>query len=185
MTTAPPVNPFPGMNPYMEDPELWHGVHTRIIAGLDRLLSSQLRPEYIVRIEDRVYVSEEPDGGGQSQFRMPDVMVLDDGAVAAASVAVAEAPLSKDAIPVQLPYEDVQRQRYLEILRVSNREVVAVIELLSPGNKTGAGRQAYIAKRTQVFHSMSHLVEIDLLRAGRPMPVIGRRAAMPLPHPGN
>ena len=173
MTSALPVNPFPGMNPYLEDPELWHGVHTAIIAGLQRWLALRLRPEYIVRVEDRVYVSEEPDGGGQSQFRVPDVTVLNDGAAASASIAVAEVPLSKDAIAVQLPYEDVLRQRYLEIRRVSNREVVAVIELLSPGNKTGAGRQAYIAKRTQVFHSMSHLVEIDLLRAGRPMPVIG------------
>ncbi|MEH2169914.1 MAG: DUF4058 family protein [Nostoc sp.] len=25
--------PFPGMNPYLEDPELWSGVHGRLIVS--------------------------------------------------------------------------------------------------------------------------------------------------------
>ena len=173
MTTQLPQNPFPGMNPYLERPDLWHGVHTRIIVELGNTLARQLRPEYMVRVEERMYVSEERDGERLRQARLPDVMILDDGAAAATSVAVAEAPRSKDAIPVRIPYEDEQRQRYLEVIRVSNREVVAVIELLSPSNKSSPGREAYIAKRNQVFHSTSHLVEIDLLRVGRPLPVIG------------
>ncbi len=173
MTTQLPENPFPGMNPYLERSELWHGVHTVIIAELQRWLAPRLRPEYMVRIEERMYVSEDADDAVLRQAGLPDVMVLDDGATPSASVAVVEAPRSKDAIPVRIPYQDEQRQRYLEVIRVSNREVVALIELLSPSNKTSPGRQAYIAKRNQVFHSMSHLVEIDLLRVGRPMPVIG------------
>ena len=172
-TTTLPQNPFPGMNPYLERAELWHGVHTTIIAELQRWLAPRLRPEYMVRIEERMYVSDETDGEILRQARQPDVMVLDDGAVASASVAVAEAPVSKDAILVRIPYKDERRQRYLEVIRVSNREVVAVIELLSPSNKTSPGRQAYKAKRNQVFHSLTHLVEIDLLRSGRPLPVIG------------
>ncbi len=173
MTTQLPENPFPGMNPYLEDPELWHGVHTSVIAGMQRWLAPRLRPEYMVRIEERMYVSEEMDGPGHRQARLPDVMILDDGAPASTSVAIVEAPRSKDAIPVRIPYREEQRQRYLEVIRVSNREVVAVIELLSPSNKSTPGREAYIAKRNQVFHSMSHLVEIDLLRSGNPLPVIG------------
>ena len=173
MTTQLPQNPFPGMNPYLERADLWHGVHTRVIVELGNTLARQLRPEYMVRFEERMYVSEEADGGRLRQARLPDVMVLDDGAGASTSLAVAEAPRSKDAIPVRIPYEDEQRQRYLEVIRVSNREVVAVIELLSPSNKSSPGREAYIAKRNQVFHSTSHMVEIDLLRVGRPLPVIG------------
>ena len=173
MTTQLPENPFPGMNPYLERSELWLGIHNRVIVHLGDTLARQLRPEYIVRVEERMYVSEEADGEALRRARLPDVMILDDGAVASTSIAVVEAPHSKDAIPVRIPYKDEQRQRYLEVIRVSNREVVAVIELLSPSNKSSPGREAYIAKRNQVFHSMSHLVEIDLLRAGRPMPVIG------------
>ena len=173
MTSQLPANPFPGMNPYLERPDLWHGIHNRVIVHLGDTLARQLRPEYMVRVEERMYVSEGMDGRGLRQARLPDVMVLDDGAGASVSTAVVEAPRSKDAIPVRIPYEEEQRQRYLEVIRVSNREVVAVIELLSPSNKSTPGREAYIAKRNQVFHSMSHLVEIDLLRSGSPMPVIG------------
>ena len=173
MTTQPPNNPFPGMNPYLERSELWHGVHTTFIAELQRWLAPRLRPEYMVRIEERMYVSEETNGEGRPQPRLPDVLVLDDGAATSAPVAVVEDPGSKDAIPVQLPLDGAERQRYLEVIRVNNRQVVAVVGLLSPSNKSGAGRQAYIAKRNQVFHSLSHLVEIDLLRGGQPLPVIG------------
>ena len=173
MTTPLPESPFPGMNPYLERSDLWHGILSRVIVHLGDVLARQLRPEYMVRVDERMYVSEETDNDGIRQARLPDVMILDDGGGASTSVAVVEAPRSKDAIPVRIPYQDEQRQRYLEVIRVSNREVVAVIELLSPSNKTSPGRQAYIAKRNQVFHSTLHLVEIDLLRVGRPMPVIG------------
>ncbi|YAG09984.1 hypothetical protein NSTC731_06370 [Nostoc sp. DSM 114167] len=49
--------PFPGMNPYLEDPELWPGVHGRLIVAMsdDKLLCiyadyfyPQLRPKYFV-----------------------------------------------------------------------------------------------------------------------------------------
>lgn len=161
------------MNPYLERPELWHGIHTRVIVHLGDLLALQLRPEYMVRVEERMYVSADTDDEIRLQTRLPDVMILDDGAAAYPSVAIAETRRSKDAIPVRIPYEEEQRQRYLEVIRVSNRDVVAVIELLSPSNKISPGRQVYKAKRNQVFHSTSHLVEIDLLRVGRPLPVIG------------
>ena len=27
-------NPFPGMNPYLEQPQLWHQVHNRLIVAI-------------------------------------------------------------------------------------------------------------------------------------------------------
>ena len=104
MTTQLPFqNPFPGMNPYLERPELWHGVHTRVIVELGNTLARQLRPEYMVRVEERMYVSAETDDEVRLQARLPDVMILDDGAGAATSAAVA--PRSEDAIPVRIPYQ--------------------------------------------------------------------------------
>ena len=51
---------------------------------------------------------------------------------------------------------------------------MTVIEVLSPGNKLHArGRRAYLRKRGRIFESSTHLVEIDLMRAGEPMPWIG------------
>ncbi|MDZ8088917.1 MAG: DUF4058 family protein [Nostoc sp. DedQUE12b] len=55
-------NPFPGMNPYLEQPELWHQVHNRLIVAMsdDKLLriyaddlTPQIAPKYRVSIEER------------------------------------------------------------------------------------------------------------------------------------
>ena len=49
-----------------------------------------------------------------------------------------------------------------------DRSIVAVIEVISPANKTvgSVGRANYLQKRQEVIDSDTHLVEIDLLRAG-------------------
>ena len=174
MTTPLPQNPFPGMNPYLERPELWPGIHQWVISELARTLGSQLRPEYIVRVEQRVWVSEEPDTSGQRPYRRPDITVLDPGWAAERAVALETEPRqTEDAITVELPALELERENYLRITRVSNREVVAVIELLSPTNKSNKGRQEYLSKRAEVQYGLTHLVEIDLLRSGPPMPVVG------------
>ena len=50
--------------------------------------------------------------------------------------------------------------------------VITVIEVLSPINKlAGKGREKYEDKRLKIFGSSTHLVEIDLLRQGRPLVV--------------
>ena len=174
MTTQLPTNPFPGMNPYLEHPGIWPGIHNRSIVHLGDTLARQLRPEYIVRVEQRVHLSEEPDASGQRPYRIPDVTVLDPGWAAERAIALETEPRqSEDAIAVELPAPELERENYLKIIQTANREVVAIIELLSPTNKLGAGRKEYLAKRAEVQYSLSHLVEIDLLRSGPPMPVVG------------
>jgi hypothetical protein len=65
-------------------------------------------------------------------------------------------------------------EAYLEVRDTETREVVTVIEVLSPANKCpGKGREIYERKREKVFSSDSHLVEIDLLRSYQPLPVFG------------
>src|SRR4051812_246291 len=53
-------SPFPGMNPYLERQTAWDSFHPHFIAAcLDRV-AEQLGPEYIVRIESRLYIHELP-----------------------------------------------------------------------------------------------------------------------------
>ena len=55
---------------------------------------------------------------------------------------------------------------------------MTVLELLSPVNKlTGQGRDTYLEKRTEVLRTRTNFVEVDLLRAGEPMPVVGPSVA--------
>ena len=71
--------------------------------------------------------------------------------------------------------EEEIHESYIEIVDRVERLVVTVIEILSPTNKAAGsrGRESYETKRSDVMKSPSHLVEIDLLRRGLPIPVYG------------
>lgn len=43
-------SPFPGMNPYLENPELWPEVHSRLIIAIADAIAPQLRPKYRVAV---------------------------------------------------------------------------------------------------------------------------------------
>ncbi|MEQ9552814.1 MAG: DUF4058 family protein [Coleofasciculus sp. G3-WIS-01] len=54
--------------------------------------------------------------------------------------------------------------------------VVTAIEILFPKNKRASvGRKAYSRKRLEVLDSFTHLVEIDLLRGGKPLLILAER----------
>ena len=76
---------------------------------------------------------------------------------------------------VETPEQDVQRVPFLEIRDRVGRELITVVELLSPSNKRpGDDREQYLTNRREVLRSRAHLVEIDLLRGGAAMPVKNR-----------
>jgi Protein of unknown function (DUF4058) len=57
-------SPFPGMNPYFEQPTFWSSFHTRLIGAIDSALSSELRPHYYVEIKTRFYQDTEGNETG-------------------------------------------------------------------------------------------------------------------------
>jgi hypothetical protein len=59
------------------------------------------------------------------------------------------------------------REGFIEIRPVRHGDVVTLIEILSPTNKTpGDGRRLYRVKQKEVLSGPTHLLEIDLLRRG-------------------
>jgi hypothetical protein len=77
-------------------------------------------------------------------------------------------------LEVDVPMQDEVSENFLEIHEVKTGKLITIVELLSPVNKLHKqGREEYERKRGYVFRSWRSLVEIDLLRAGEPMPVIG------------
>jgi hypothetical protein len=42
------------MNPYLEQPELWHQIHNRLIIAIADELTPQIVPQYRVSIEERI-----------------------------------------------------------------------------------------------------------------------------------
>jgi hypothetical protein len=83
-----------------------------------------------------------------------------------------------EPVVAELPVPEAVKERYLEIRTVPEQQVITVIEILSPGNKlAGEGREQYERKPSKVLGSWTNLVEIDLVRAGRPLPMKRRRRA--------
>ena len=162
-------SPFPGMNPYLEHPDRWSTVHNRLIVALADALTPQLLPKYQVDIEKRIY---EVVGVNTLLVGRADVSVQRPRTSAEAPNNVVVAPSATEPVKVTVPLTEEVREAYLEVKEAATKAVIAAIEILSPTNKQGDGRQKYEAKRQRVLRSQTHLVEIDFLRAGNPLPVV-------------
>jgi Protein of unknown function (DUF4058) len=148
---------FPGMDPYLEEPQIWPGVHSRLVVYIADALQPVLRPRYIAAVEERVFLE------GPNREILPDVW-LRQRKVKEGATTVLDA---EDPVIVRVPELEI-RETYVTILdRQSGQRVVTVIEATSPTNKyLGPGRESYLAKQQEVLRSQTHLVEIDLLRTG-------------------
>lgn len=163
------ISPFPGMNPYLEHPDRWSTVHNRLIVALADVLTPQLLPKYQVDIEKRIY---EVLGANSLLVGRADVSVQQPRTNQEGTMQVAVTPLPQKPVQVTVPMLEEVREAYLEVKDVATQAVVTVVEILSPTNKRGDGRQKYEKKRQQIFNSRTHLVEIDLLREGEPLPLV-------------
>ncbi|QEH33393.1 hypothetical protein OJF2_18940 [Aquisphaera giovannonii] len=159
-------SPFPGMNPWLEQEDSWPDFHTKFLVALNEQLVPSLAGGYYVVLERYIYVHE-PErkvqrsraslvvahpGEGSGGGREPGVGLL-------------EAPSE-----IGHTLEETEEVPYLAIRRASVGELVTVLEMLSPSNKQGKDRRQYLDRRNQILASHTHLVEIDLLRGGEPMP---------------
>jgi hypothetical protein len=162
-------SPFPGMNPYLENPSLWAGVHHWLITEIARSLNPVLRPRYFVAVEERVY---ETSMTGTSAVGIPDDIIIQTGNIRSTPTTTAATIPLTQPISVRVPVVETEREGYLEVREVGTETVITVIEILSPKNKrSGVGRQQYEAKRQKILSSQTHLVEIDLLRQWQVMPL--------------
>lgn len=110
------VFPFPGMNPYLEHPSLWAGIHHRLITAIANILSPQIRPKYIVAIEERVYQIREDMS---LLVGVPDVSIqrnlINDTNLALLSS-------TTEPLEVIFPQPEIVTEGYLEIQGVETGE---------------------------------------------------------------
>ncbi len=172
-------NPFPGMNPYLEDPLIWPGFHNQLIARMAFELGPQVPANYRVDIQERTEVVTIGDAASEPTFRIPDARVTDTSGIsqfelapAYASAAATVVSPPENGVAVKVARQEETRVTYLYVQRMPDWKVVTVVEVLSPTNKIpGEGRINYLHKREEIFASGVSLVEIDLLRGGPPMPL--------------
>jgi len=160
-------SPFPGMDPYLEG-ALWTTLHHGLGTEIVRQLAPKLRPHYIALPVERFVMAMSSDVSVTTASAYPDVSVAE----AAPRVrgqsqsAAVVAPLRlSTVIPEAVPHVSI------EIRDTRERQLVTAIEILSPTNKRGEGRREYLTKRQRILLSAAHLMEIDLLRMGRRVPM--------------
>jgi hypothetical protein len=161
-------SPFPGMDPYLEEPSGWHPFHTKLVAALADSLNSSLPDGYYAEIEHRRVA---PVWEDKLFVAQPDALVVGPGSTATATLTPARSPskMGLDILPIS---NEPMKERYLEIRTQGEpQNVVAVVEVLSYSNKLGGrDRDRYLQKRGQIVVSRTSLIEIDLLHTGARMP---------------
>jgi hypothetical protein len=158
------------MDPYLENPELWPDVHHEIISVAREFLNEELGHNYYARIEERVYISGDDDPG--RPFIIPDIRIgKKKGKGRAVERGKEVKPDVAEPMVVTTLLDNEIHEARIEIIDKKDRRLVAVIEVVSPSNKTAGsrGRESYQKKRVEIMNSPSHWVEIDLLRSGEPV----------------
>ncbi len=160
-------SPFPGMDPYLEG-YLWPDVHHRLATEISRRLTPRLKPRYVARLE--VYVIEDREPQMEFGLMYPDVEVLTSRALreqAETEVVASGQDAAELTAPLTVPLAFPQvRITTVEVRDTARNQLVTSIEILSPVNKRGSGRAAYLQKRERLREAAVHLLEIDFLRRG-------------------
>ncbi len=154
-------SPFPGMDPYLE--QTWGDVHNNLITYAQAMLNEHLPRGLRARTEERIVV-EMPD---EDHTYYPDVRVIESGRRGGGGTVATETAVAT-AEPLVVHFREPETQAFLEIRQTGpERRLITVLEILSPSNKVGKGREQYLQKQHDLSESEVNLVEIDLLRAGR------------------
>lgn len=153
-------SPFPGMNPWLEDAEVFPDLHDALIQRVKESLNASLPPGYVATTRNRVWVDpelrREPDvalyGRSHPPSGEPGGTVTLTGLVAIGR--------RRKSDPLEEPY--------LEILSGRGKRLVTAVEVVSLSNKRAGrdGRKSYQEKQDEYALAGVNLVEIDLLRCG-------------------
>ncbi len=153
-------SPFPGMDPWLEESDVFPSVHSGLIFLMREALNRSLPPGYAAASNNRVWIDPE-------SYRDPDVSVY--GQDRPPETGGGTATLSGLVAIGRVLMTDPWEEPYLEIRSDRGKRLVTAVEVLSPSNKrAGEGRRLYQQKQQECRLGGVHLVEIDLLRAGLP-----------------
>lgn len=164
-------SPFPGMDPWLENPALWSGFHARFIVAIGAGLTQLLPLGYYADLEQHVWL--EDDDGDHEPFAYPDGYIAERNATHTPSPTFGEGVATVPDTEVTLPKPRKKKaHKFVKIVDQPGNRVVTILEVLSPSNKdAGADREAYLSKRGEIMLSGTNLVELDLLRGGERIPL--------------
>ena len=163
-------SPFPGMDPYIEEPGIWSDFHNDLASEIRAELNQAIQPKYFARLTP--YVTYESIEVDRPVAIRPDVgLAQRQPPPGGAMTVVAEAitPPVKSKVVLEVPL----RLHRVEIRDAIHQALITVIEILSPVNKRPRhdAYHDYQRKRRDLLRSAVHLLELELLRAGERPPL--------------
>jgi hypothetical protein len=166
-------SPFPGMDPYLEAPDIWPDFHQALAGEIRNELNGTLPGPYYARLEMRPEIGIVAEGGAPRRI-VPDVAVVRHPRrqPARGGAAVLDLPRRDVSNSLELvTHNELIRHHFVEIRDPSHgHKLITLIEILSPSNKRpGPDRDAYQRKQREVLESDASLIELDLLRGGEPV----------------
>ena len=154
------------MDPYLEHPARWPGVHLGLISALRVALNALLPERYVADAGERLNVVE-PDRNIHAGILVIEHSSSRPSEPQPGGTKAVAAPGESVWVITAEPEE--QREPYVEIVLADDPgRVVTVIEVLSPSNKAAGhpGREKYRRKQAELVDSRINLLEIDFLRRG-------------------
>lgn len=164
-------SPFPGMDPYLEAPDIWPDFHEALAAEIRGHLNHVLPAPYYARLEMRPEIGIVEEGGAARRI-VPDVALarVPGSQSSQAATAMLDSPRTSLSrfVEVKLQSESI-KHAFVEIRDPSRgHHLITLMEIASPSNKRpGPDRLAYVKKQREVLESDANLIEIDLLRTGQ------------------
>jgi hypothetical protein len=167
------------MDPYLEG-EMWQEFHETLASEVRAQLLPKLAPKYVALLAKRYviqHVSSDVMGVAAATERViyPDVHVAKPGVAEAAVAYNTPAPTTE----LLSPFDEQVPILSVELRDMAHRTLVTVIEILSPVNKRGQGGRDYNQRRMDLLKTRTHLLEIDLLRGGERIELIGELPSAP------
>jgi hypothetical protein len=159
------------MDPYLESPDWFPGLHDSLIILMKGTLQRSLPESYYAESSQRVWLEY------TRRHVEPDVEVVQSGPrprKQRRGGSLALLPESQVAGPLVVTVETIEhgpfKESFLQVRQRRGKEIqiVTSIEVLSPSNKKKGhpARVKFLAKQRETLESETHLVEIDLLRGG-------------------
>ncbi len=172
-------SPFPGMDQYIESCGMWGDFHDNLIADIQRTLAPSAPRQYAVRLGNRSYMVVVESNEERTYPFGPDVRIVRTDSPkgkrgANGGIAVAED--TGKSVAMRAFIQEEHHETFVEIYELEpEKRLVTSIEVLSPSNKRPGhkGWKLYQRKRQNILSGGEvNLVEIDLLRGGKRLPML-------------
>lgn len=158
-------SPFPGMNPFLENSDVWQDFHDSMIPAIRDVLASLVSADFVVKIEEHLYIHK--------RSTTPRPRILMKPIDVPQRICNTETTKLESPAWAMLPPIEFEQYRFLEIRDRATKELITILEMISPLTKQpSSGREQYLGFRGKHLHGAANFVEIDLIRSWERMPIV-------------